>query len=884
MNHPTCLDRQVPSLRSKLRRIILLPMLAVMLILLGVIIFGALVVGNAMIERQQLIVHGIARQGTLYLEETGKLMRSLAYAMRGFLPAQQQELLARIRENYPRFNALYLVNSSGKVVAEHTDALKLLGLDMSEERFFHANRDAETLYFSEPFISLATHQITVTMAASIVIEDHFAGMLVGELNLEWLQQIIAQVPQGMTNRTFITDQRGKLVAHPEQSWVQEQRNLGDLPLIQSGVAGKDAVKIFYDRDLNAWLFGSITPMAWGWLVATTQPVSVAARPLFLVVLISLAAYGVSLLIFLWVQVRNLRQIIRPITLLTQQANRLANEEYDREHPDTLCLLSQESAFAEILSLNHSFIHMAEAVAERTSALKIANSALKKELRERQRIEEALRENEEFLHNIVENIPNMIFVKDAQQLRFVRFNKAGEALLGYSRQELIGKSDYDLFPKHEADFFVKYDRIVLEQRMLQDIPEETIQTRNLAQRILHTKKIPILDQEGKPLYLLGISEDITARRHAEAALQESENRFATFMDYLPANVTIKDQESRFLYANKQMSSLFETERWGGKTAREYFPPQIAERVILTDRQAIEHGPMIFEEAVPIKTGEIRMFETRKFPIKQQGRPDLIGIISLDITERKRAEEGIRRLNAELEERVRDRTAQLETANKELESFAYVVSHDLKAPLRAISRLVKWLVEDYDGVFDAEGREMVDLLVSRVKRMDEMIDGILKYSRSGRMIGQRESVDLNQVVPEIIDSLSPPPGIQVSIASVLPVISADIIRIQQIFTNLINNAVKFIDNPRGTIMIRCEESDEDWRFSVADNGPGIDPKYHDKIFQIFQTLQARDEFESTGIGLSIVKKIVELYGGRIWVESEVGKGSTFFFTFPKQESRL
>ena len=748
MNHPTCLSRQVPSLRSKLRRIILLPMLVVMLILLGMIIFGAMVIRNAVIERQQLIVHDIARQGTQYLEETGKLVRSLAYAMIGFSPEQQQELLARIRVNYVRFSALYLVDSTGKVVVEHTDAPRLLGLDMSKERFFQASRHAETLYFSEPFISLATHQITVTMAASIVIKNRFYGMLVGELNLERLQQIITQVPQGATNRTFITDRRGKLVAHPEQSWVQEQRNLGTLPLIQSGLQGKDSFKIFYDHDLKEWLFGSITPMAWGWIVATTQPVRVAARPLILVVLISLAAYGVSLLIFLWTQVRNLRQIIQPIALLTQQANRLANEEYDKESPDRVCLFRHAGTFAEILSLNQSFIHMAEAVAERTNALKIANATLKKELQERQRIEKALRESEEFLHNIVENIPNMIFVKDARDLRFVRFNKAGEALLGYSRQELIGKSDYDFFPTHEADFFITHDRDVLEHRTLVDIPEETIQTRNHGQRILHTKKIPILDQEGKPLYLLGISEDITMRKQAEEALRESENRFATFMDYLPANVTIKDHESRFLYANKQMSTLFDTVRWGGKTAREYFPPEIAERVLLTDRQAIERGPMMFEEAVPIKTGEIRMFETRKFPIKQEGRPDLIGIISLDITERKRAEEGIRSLNAELEQRVRDRTAELEAANKELQSFAYVVSHDLKAPLRAINRLVNWLVEDYDGVFDANGTEMIELLMGRVKRMDNLIDGILEYSRVGRIADQIEAIDLHQVLQRLL----------------------------------------------------------------------------------------------------------------------------------------
>ncbi len=180
-------------------------------------------------------------------------------------------------------------------------------------------------------------------------------------------------------------------------------------------------------------------------------------------------------------------------------------------------------------------------------------------------------------------------------------------------------------------------------------------------------------------------------------------------------------------------------------------------------------------------------------------------------------------------------------------------------------------------------MVTLLLGRVKRMDGLIDGILEYSRIGHIAGQVELLDLNQLLPDVIDSLSPPPNIQVIIASTLPVISGNIIRIQQVFANLIGNAVKYMDKSQGIITIRCEEVGANWQFNVTDNGPGIEPQYHNKIFQIFQTLQPRDEVESTGIGLSIVKKIVGFYGGKIWIESEVGKGTTFLFTFPKQGDR-
>ncbi len=253
----------------------------------------------------------------------------------------------------------------------------------------------------------------------------------------------------------------------------------------------------------------------------------------------------------------------------------------------------------------------------------------------------------------------------------------------------------------------------------------------------------------------------------------------------------------------------------------------------------------------------------------------------IAERKRAEENIRTLNKELEHRVSQRTAELENANKELNEFAHVVSHDLKAPLRGISRLAHWLAEDYAGVIDEQGQEMTELLIGRVKRLDSLIDGILKYSRIGRVIGEKKQIDLNRLVRDVVDMIAPPDHIHITIENDLPVIVGDTIRMIQVFQNLLSNAVEFMDKSEGRIAIGCIDEGSHWTFSVADNGPGIDAKYHEKIFRIFQTLTPRDVRESTGIGLALVKKIVELHGGEIRVEAVVGKSSTFFFTLPKKE---
>ena len=248
-------------------------------------------------------------------------------------------------------------------------------------------------------------------------------------------------------------------------------------------------------------------------------------------------------------------------------------------------------------------------------------------------------------------------------------------------------------------------------------------------------------------------------------------------------------------------------------------------------------------------------------------------------RQNAEAQVRQLNEELELRVKQRTAELEAANKELNEFAYVVSHDLKAPLRGIGHIAHWLVEDYGDQFDEHGKEIITLLLNRMKRMDSLIDGILEYSRVGRMVGKETRIELDALVQEVILSLAPPPSVHMRVVTPLPVIFGDRTRVIQVFQNLLSNAMNFLEAPEGHIEIGCDDAGDAWRFRVTDDGPGIDEKYFGKIFQIFQTLQARDEHESTGIGLALVKKIVEFSGGRVWVESTVGQGSAFFFTLPK-----
>ncbi len=252
-------------------------------------------------------------------------------------------------------------------------------------------------------------------------------------------------------------------------------------------------------------------------------------------------------------------------------------------------------------------------------------------------------------------------------------------------------------------------------------------------------------------------------------------------------------------------------------------------------------------------------------------EMIGAVYLakDIRERLRAEQALAEKNAALEH-----------SNEELEKFAYVVSHDLKAPLRAIANLATWIEEDLEGKLDEDTQKNMELMHSRVQRMESLINGILEYSRIGRTNERVEDVDVQRILTEVVDSMPTPEGFTINVDDNMPVIPASPVRLGQVFSNLISNAIKYRRDDGGHVDVSVFDNDGFYRFSVADNGPGIAPEYHDKVFVIFQTLNARDKVESTGVGLTLIKKIIEEQGGKITLESEEGKGATFSFTWPKQ----
>ncbi|MFA7255493.1 MAG: PAS domain S-box protein [Candidatus Omnitrophota bacterium] len=513
------------------------------------------------------------------------------------------------------------------------------------------------------------------------------------------------------------------------------------------------------------------------------------------------------------------------------------------------------------------------VSERTAELEenarqlaMSNEELRKQIDERIRAEKELRQSNAFLDSIIENIPNMLFIKDAEELRFIRFNRAGEELLGYKREEFLGKNDFCFFPKKEAVFFIEKDREALRSQTLLEIQEETIHTKKKGLRILHTKKIPILDPQGKSVYLLGISEDITEKIQAESQLRELSLAMENALD----GIAKLDANMKFVYANKVYAAMmgYDPQEIIGLNRLIMVCPEDHEKVQKAFEKMKQTGKAEAEIKAIRKDGSI-FYQYCSVARILDKNGDFFGYycFAKDVTEHKYQES--LEIKAEL---------------------IQMVSHELRTPIHSVKEGLSIVLEGLTGEITPEQKEVLNISKRCVDRLVRLVNDVLAFHKleAGVIEFHMKKENLTRIIEETGASMRPLMEnknllLKLALQKDLPEVELDRDKIVQVLTNFLQNAIKF--TLQGEITVASSATSSGVKISVKDTGIGIQQKDVPKLFRKFGQLESAKLVApgGTGLGLAISKMIVERHHGKIDIESEYKKGSSFSFTLPLEQPK-
>ncbi len=805
------------------------------------------------------------------------------------------------RQHRDIYNSITLLDSKGKELAIVSRSLFLTDADLGErsgaEEFLVPFKTGG-IYYSPVYFNNQTGEpyLKISVPITDLRTMRVNGMLVAEIRMSYMWDVIADIHVGESGVAYMLDQKGRVIAHQNTSVVL--RGTYFKVTARRGITtGLMGTKVALDVEKIA-LGGQL------FYIVTELPVQEALRYTFrsLLAIIVLLILTLSCAIILGYVL--IRKIVQPIESLAGTAQAIGQGDFSQK--------ADSSGEDEIGMLAATFNAMTTQLGETIQSLKksiderdAANIKLTERTDELVKANESLRKEGNLIEAMMSSLPG-VFYLFTDKGRLLRWNKNTEKILGYSHDEIAARN--------ALDFFNEKDKIIV----LEKIEETFIKGASFVEAHLQTKygrELPYLltglryEMDDVPC-LIGIGLDISERKQAEDQIKQQNELLNSILNSLTHpfyvidanNYTVKlaNPAARFGSLSGEVTCYALTHQRNEPCNDEKHPCVIKKIKETGGAVTVEHFHYDVE-------GNPIVNEIHGYPIFDNKR-NIVQVIeyNLDITERRKTEEELSRHRERLQELVIERTAELtkaneqlqqeiiehklaearkaellkevESINRELKDFAYIVSHDLKAPLRAISTLANWISTDYKDRLDEEGQQQLDLMIKRVIRMNALINGILEYSRVGRIREKKIAVDINDLVKEVIEMIVPPENITVTVENELPTIVCEKTRIMEVFQNLLSNAVKFMDKPRGIIKIGCAADEGYWRFSISDNGPGIEEEYFDKIFQMFQTLSSADEHESTGVGLTLVKKIITMYGGNIWVESEVGQGSTFFFTLP------
>mgnify|MGYP000986035096 FL=1 len=490
-----------------------------------------------------------------------------------------------------------------------------------------------------------------------------------------------------------------------------------------------------------------------------------------------------------------------------------------------------------------------------------------------------------LDALLKTLPDLVWLKDANGV-YLSCNPRFELFFGAPEAEIRGKTDHDFVPADLADFFREKDRAAIAAGGPR-VNEEWVSFASDGHReLLETIKTPVFDGRGRLLGVLGIARDITQRKQAEASLREQEAFFRLIAENMGDMVTVLDVQGRRLYDSPAYRALF-------GNPEEVQEPDPFASVHPDDREGVRRAFATtiatgvgtrgtFRVVLP--GGGWRDIESQGGVIRNvDGRVERVVVVSRDVSERKRMEDRIHQLNADLEARVSQRTAELDAVNKELQTFTYSVSHDLKAPLRGIDGYCRLLLEDHREQLGEEGRVFLDNVRNGVAHMARLIEDLLAYSRLERRGLHGQTLDLSRQAGMVLDSRRAEIqalGMVVDVRLHGLSACADPAALNIVLRNLLDNALKFARQSQPPkLAISGTQSEKSVTVAIKDNGIGFDMRFHERIFEIFQRLQRAEDYPGTGVGLAIVHKAAQRMGGRVWAESQLGRGATFYLELPR-----
>jgi PAS domain S-box-containing protein len=515
-------------------------------------------------------------------------------------------------------------------------------------------------------------------------------------------------------------------------------------------------------------------------------------------------------------------------------------------------------------------------ARRQDGRLVAMAGVLCDVTERRAAEQALRQSNEKYRAVFETSPDAIAITRVADGRIVEVNDAAARSLRQRRDLAVGRNTAELGVWPEPGERERLLARLAAEGCLINLPTTLRRSDGSAAEVLLSATPVHLDGAACVVWTW---RDLTELRRIEQALVASERRYRQLFDEALDGIAIVSPEGRILDVNRIIcaeTGYARDELLGRHVALMFDAAELAARPLAIGAGPLPPGGLRLERSVRRKDGGAIPVEILAGPLPDGN----LQAIVRDVSARKQAEAAVRELNQSLERRVRERTAQLEAASREMESFSYSISHDLRAPVRAIAGFAELLRAQHAAQLPAAGLRMLGRIEDNARHMAQLIDDLLEFSRTGRAALEVRAIDMQELARRVADELLAASGARAEVEiAALPPARGDAALLRQVWANLIGNALKFSrNNERPRVEIRGRLTPQGPEYCVADNGAGFDMQYVDKIFGVFQRLHSPQEFEGTGVGLAIVQRVIEKHGGRISAEGAAGRGATFRFTLP------